>query len=101
MEGMRKDCYRFVVSRVLEFCHPCRVSVPFTGPSLVEMKFDRKIFPPVSVFGGVSELHVTLKYHLFCLDIILQTKAFIASNRVLSAIHLQIRYHTADEHVYR
>ena len=34
-------------------------------------------------------------------DITLQTNAFIGSDEIVSAIHLQILYHTAGEHVYR
>ena len=34
-------------------------------------------------------------------DITLQTNAFIGSDKIVSAIRLQILYHTADEHVYR
>ena len=34
-------------------------------------------------------------------DIMLQMNTFTASNEIVSATHLQIRYRTADEHVYR
>ena len=34
-------------------------------------------------------------------DITLQTNTLIGSDEIVSAIHLQRRYHTADEHVYR
>ena len=34
-------------------------------------------------------------------DIALQTNVFIASDKIVSVIHLQIRYDTADKRVYR
>ena len=56
-------------------------------------------FSLVLFFLGVSK--PTFKYNSFHFDITLQTNAFIASDDIVSATHLQIRYHTADEYVYR
>ena len=63
----------------LRFSHPFLVSALFPGPSLLEMKFLRKLFPLVSVlFWEVSE--PSFKYNSF---------------------HLRIQYHTADKRIYR
>ena len=63
----------------LRLSHPGLVSVLFSAPSLIEMKFFQKLFPLVSVlFGGFLNQHS--KYNSF---------------------HLRIRYRTADECVDR
>ena len=63
---------------LLRLSHPGLVSVLFSAPSLLEIKFFQKLFPLVSVFWGVSK--PISKYNSF---------------------HLRIRYHTADERVDR
>ena len=66
---------------VLEFSHPCLVSVLFTGPSLTRPEvFSETFFPQfLFFFGGVSKPTSKQK-----------TNVFIASDKIVSATHLQI-----------
>ena len=78
--GQRGGRHRSVVGvGFLRLSQPRLVFILFTAPSILEMKLFQKLFPLVSVlFGGVCNL--IFKY---------------------SSFHVQIRYYTADKHVYR
>ena len=51
-------------------------------------------------FFGWGGSKPTFKHNSFHLDITLQIKAFTASDELVSATHLQIWYHTADDYAY-
>ena len=90
--------------RVLEVFSSHLISVLFSAPSLLEMKFFRNYFPNFLLFfGGVlNRLSNTTRFTSEY-DITLQTNALIANDEIyiLFAAHLQVRYHTADECVHR
>ena len=114
---------------LLRLSYPRLVCVLFSGPSLLEMKFFQKLFPPsfCSFWGGggggvlnqfsnttrfTSKHDITLQTNASSLatrelplftsehNVTLHTNAFIASNEIASAIHLRIQHHTADKRVY-
>ena len=92
--GQRGGRHRSVVGvGFLRLSHPRLVSILFSAPSLLQMKFFQKLFTPsLCSFWGISKPIFTSEY-----DITLQTNASIASNEIASATHLRIRYHTTDE----
>ena len=86
------------VGSLLTFSHFCLVFVPFSGRSLFEMKFIRKVFP-LFFFGGFlnkfpnqtrlrQSLPLTSEY-----EITLQINVYIAGDQ--TAYELQPHTHTA------
>ena len=75
--GQRGGRHGYIVGVwFLRLSHPCLVSILFSAPSLLKMKFFSETSPLVSVLlGGCKPI---FKY---------------------SSFHLQIRYDTADKHV--
>ena len=97
MEARDGARHHSIVGRVLKISHLCFVSVLFSAPSLLEMKFFLKLFPLVSVLfgGGVSKPTSKQKLNMFIAsneivfathtseyDFTLQTNAFITSNEI-------------------
>ena len=68
-------------------CVPCLVSVLFTGPSLLEMKFAASFSPSFCSFWRVLNQLSNTTCFTFEYDITLQTNAFIASNEIVSVTH--------------
>ena len=89
----------------LRLSHPRLVFILFSAPSLLQMKFFQKLFPPCfcSFWGGGGGCKPIFKYSSFHLQIRYHTadKRVIASDEIASATHLRTRYHTADKRVYR
>ena len=109
---------------LLRLSHPRLVNVLLSGPSLLKVKLFQKLSPLASALleGCQTNFQIQLvsppstasQCRQICLsletreppllttehDITLQTKAFIPSDETASAIHLRIRHHTVDKHIY-
>ena len=66
--GQRGGRHRSIVGvGFLRLSHPCLVFILFSAPSLLEMKFFQKLFPPsitcgYSLFGGEYESVILLVF---------------------------------------
>ena len=87
------------VSSVLEFSHPCHVSVLCIGPSLTWNNFLIISHCRRTCLSLVTSNEMVFVTHLCKCDITLQTNALNASDEIVSATHLLTRYHTANERV--
>ena len=101
--GQRGGRHRSVVGvGFLRLSNPRLVSMLFSAPSLLQMKFSfRNFYPLVSVlFRWVcnpifkySSLRLQIRYHT-------ADKRVIANDEIASAALLRTQYHTADKHGY-